>query len=345
MRTGRDRQTKLEACIPAHLHVLFPLGIAGEVGLAVTGITGCRRPALRSAADGEPLQHLAVETHVELLRPAHPHDVVLVLPPQAHLEQIFPVDREIVAHGDAAPRSKRQVLALPVVLYDMERDRIRRESRVCRRHPDGEPRHLTGHRQVALEMRCRDGEHVRDVVETSIGRVVARQERPDVDVHGQEVANRVVVFGPVETVDGADAPGVRRSGPGAIQLGFQPARGSAVRIGVRARPARRRHRARAQLRDHALPDLGAGGRLCRVQRIERHPCGTQPLVVTSDAVFLDDRLGRWRFSPCGLRSGLRALPRGHRNSRQDGNHNGRNEQRERRPTRAPPHRPPHLAPR
>ena len=66
-----DFGANLEAGITGELHVGFPFGIAGKTGLAVACVARSRRPALRAATDGEPLQQPAVETHVELLRPPH----------------------------------------------------------------------------------------------------------------------------------------------------------------------------------------------------------------------------------------------------------------------------------
>src|SRR5262245_28174233 len=78
MRTGPDRQPNLESGIPSSLHIPFPFGISGKTRLAVTGVTGRGRSAFGSAADCEPLEQLAIEPHIELLRPPHAHEVILV---------------------------------------------------------------------------------------------------------------------------------------------------------------------------------------------------------------------------------------------------------------------------
>ena len=119
---GRHRHAHLEARIAGQLHVGLPLGSAGEARLAVAGVAGRGRGAGGRAAHGESLQELAVETHVELLRPAHAHQVVLILPAQPHLDQVLAVDRELVANRDAAARAERQIVILTVVLDDVQRN-------------------------------------------------------------------------------------------------------------------------------------------------------------------------------------------------------------------------------
>src|SRR5262245_27628882 len=100
-RTGFDRGADFESGIAADLHVFFPAVVAGKPRLAVTRVTGRRRPSLRAAAYREPLQQLAIEPDVELLRPFHALDVVLILPLQADLDQVFTVDRKVVTNRDA----------------------------------------------------------------------------------------------------------------------------------------------------------------------------------------------------------------------------------------------------
>ena len=87
---------------------------------------------------------LPSSAHVELLRPAHAHQVVLILPPQPDLDQVLAVDREVVVNGDAAARSERQIFALPIVLHDVQRNFERR------RAPE-----LAGGRPVASRVTCR----------------------------------------------------------------------------------------------------------------------------------------------------------------------------------------------
>src|SRR5205085_10640544 len=99
-------------------------------------VTRCGGPALRLAADAEPLQQFSVETNVELLGPSHPLDVVLVLPLQADLDEVLAASWKVVRNCGAAARSERQVLALPIVLHDEERNLESLETRTHGRKTD-----------------------------------------------------------------------------------------------------------------------------------------------------------------------------------------------------------------
>src|SRR6185436_13112859 len=104
------------------LHVCFPFGIAGKVRLAVAGITRRGRSALRAASDREAFQQSGVEADVELLRPAHAFQVILVLPLETNLDEVLAVDRKVATNRDAAARSERQIFALPIVLDHVQRN-------------------------------------------------------------------------------------------------------------------------------------------------------------------------------------------------------------------------------
>ena len=90
--------------VSGHLHVFFPRGRTSGTRLARAGVTGGCGPELGgSSSHREPLQELSVESEVQLLRPSHTHQVVLVLPTELDLDQVFPINRKIVSNGDAAP--------------------------------------------------------------------------------------------------------------------------------------------------------------------------------------------------------------------------------------------------
>ncbi len=225
-RSRRHRHADLETRVAGQLHVGFPLGRAGKARLAVAGVTGRGRCAGRLAADDEALQQLAVETDVELLRPAHAHQVVLILPAQADLDQILAIDREHVANGDAAARSERQIFILAIVLHDVQRNLERLERRARRRQAGRQPRDLPRRRQIPLEVRRRNREDVGEVVEAAVRGLVAGQERLHVErerVEREQIANRVAVLRAIEAMHGAHPAGIRIGGPRAIDVRFEPA--------------------------------------------------------------------------------------------------------------------------
>ena len=176
-RARRHRHAHFEARVAGQLHVGFPFGRAGEAGLAIAGVARRRRRARRLAADDESLDQLAVEPHVELLRPAHAHQVVLILPPQPDLDRVLAVDRKLVANRDAAARSERQVFILPIVLDDVQRNleglERRRRRRACRwRAASPVAPRTDSARDASVEMR----EDVGEIVEAAVGGLIAGQQ-------------------------------------------------------------------------------------------------------------------------------------------------------------------------
>ena len=328
VRSGLDAGADLEVRVSADLHVLFPLGVTGKPGLAAAGITGRRRPALPAAANGKALEQPAIEADIEPLRPAHAHDVVLVLPPQADFNHVLGIDRKVVMNGDAAARPERQVFALAVVLHDVQRNLERLDRRPRRRQTRREPRQLARDRQVALEMRGGNRENVGEVVEAPVGGIVARQQRSHVGgaaIEAEQIVDGVVVLGAIEAVDCRDAAGTRMCRPGTVDLVLEPAGGGAIAVGIGTRSARRRHRAGPQLLDDPLPHAGVRGWIGHVQRIEGESGGPKLLVMAGDAVAIENgarRRGRSRGSI------LRLLPRGRMHSRRGDGHPAAGEERD-----------------
>ncbi len=193
-----------------------------------------------------------------------------------------------MTHGNAAARPERKVLALPVVLHDVQRNCIRRESRAGGRQTHRESRDQSRDRQIPFEVRSRNREDVREVVKAAIGGLVARQQRPDVQIDGEKVTDCVVVFSSIQTMNGIDAAGVRIRRPCAIDFGLQPTRHRLIRRRVRPRQAWWRHGAGAKLLDDALPHFRIRARRRHVQTIERKSRGAQPLVMTRNAVGIEN---------------------------------------------------------
>ncbi len=151
-RSGLQGDADLESGVATNLHVLFPLRVAREPGLAVTRVAGGCGAALGRAANGEALHQLAIEPDVELLRPSHTHQVVLILAPKLDLDRVLAIDGHVVPDRNAAARSDRQVLALEIVLHDVQWNLVCREHRCRWRQSGRQPRDLPRDRQIALEV-------------------------------------------------------------------------------------------------------------------------------------------------------------------------------------------------
>ena len=114
-----------------------------------------------------------------------------------------------------------------------------------------------------------------------------------------------MVLRAVEPVDRAGAARIRIRRGGTVDVRFEAARHRVVGRLLGARAPGRRHGAGAQLRDDSLPDVGMAARVGGVDRIglEVEAARPEPVVVTGDAVAVQDRAGRDGRSFPGLPAG------------------------------------------
>ena len=94
---------------------------------------------------------------------------------------------------------------------------------------------------------------------------ISREQRAPVDLEGQQIADRVGVFRPVQAMGGHTA---RFESPlrGAVELRFEPSSEPVVSLRVRPRPSAGGHHPAAQLHHHGFPH---GRRLADVGHIQR----------------------------------------------------------------------------
>ena len=148
-------------------------------------------------------------------------------------EGVFGVERERVGDEEAAARAERQTVHV-LVLGGVGTHAIgvgddRNLGGVADRDGADPPRR----RQVALHQHRRDAEHVADVVE-AVARVVDRQQRRDVDVEVEQVADGVGVFGAVQPAEDRAAR-IGLGGGGAIELADEKRARSASCVAVSGR--------------------------------------------------------------------------------------------------------------
>ena len=203
VRARRDLQPLLEALL--HL-------VAGQRRLQVV-----RLFVLRAA---EPRQDdaLAVEGDFEVVLELETADDVDRFPIEPRADHVLAVDREVVADRDAAARADRQTRHV-IVLREIAAHAERLERRCDSRAGDGEAADLPRRREVSLHERRRDVQHRRVVVE-AVGFLVWRQERGDIDVEREEIADGVAVLGAVQPVNGG-VPQRRRRQRRLVDRGFQ----------------------------------------------------------------------------------------------------------------------------
>ena len=271
-----------------------------------------RRRGAGGAADGERGHALAVQPHLEPLPVLQAAHVVVELPPQPYPDVVLAVEGEVVPDGDAPARPERQVLAHAAVLEPHRGQDVGLGGRLDAGVAHREPADAPGREDVAVEQGRRHREDVGHVVEAEV-RVVGGQQGGGVDIERQQVAHRVGVLPPVEAVDGG-APGLGVGGGDAVEGRLQRRGDGGVGVRLGPRPARRRHRPRAQLPHHLLPRGGMVAHAGGVHRVEGEPGRQEALVVAGDAVAVEDganRLGlglyggaqRWRGVPEQDRAG------------------------------------------
>src|SRR5262249_3914730 len=132
-RARLDGDADLQPGVAGKLHVFFPFRIACEARLSTAGPACGGGPALGFASDVEPLQQLAIEPNVEPLRPTHAFEVILILALETNLDQVLAIDWKVMMNRDSAARAERQIFALPVILYHVQRDLEGLEARTSRR--------------------------------------------------------------------------------------------------------------------------------------------------------------------------------------------------------------------
>ena len=127
----------------------------------------------------------------------------------------------------------------------------------------------------------------------AVADVVGRQELRAVDLERQEVANGVRVLRAVQAMR-RNASRVRPRRGRTVELRFEPGTEPVVlrRSGTRA--AGGRHHPAAQLQDDPLPDVRRHPDAGDVERVEGQPARAAVLVVTGDAVAIEERALRRR---------------------------------------------------
>ena len=226
MRTGLHRNPDLQIAI--HV-VVVRLIVLGESRLA------------RRRLHREHLDALAIEEQLEIRGVVQPFDVLVAIARQADLELVLAVHRERVLDERAAARADGQpfdVLFLREVGRRPDRVAVGRHARPS----DGHAADLLGRRDVAIEQ-CRREIADRHVVE-AVARFVGRQQRRDVDVERQQIADRVLVLRAGQAPQRGGPPRVRRRGRGAIERGL-----------VGPRQSDRGHLTRTDFSDNLLPHL------------------------------------------------------------------------------------------
>jgi len=257
------------------------------------------RPGERKFLDAGPVQ-----SDLETARLTDAADNVAADSLQDDLDDVLTVGGEMVVNRQTAARSERQIFARAILLRVVERHSILRHVRADRGICDGQPSDAARGDKIPIQQARRDREHVRDVVE-SVSRVVGRQIRARIDADAQKVANGVCIFRAVQPVHAWPAR-VRRARRHLVERRFEPVRHCVVASLVGTTGSRGRHRAGAEPANNFFPGVSMLTDHARIQPVQLEAGGLQPLVVTRDAIPIEQRPDLGRAGPRrrrGLRTG------------------------------------------
>ena len=232
---------------------------------------------------------LAIERQLDLVRVLEATHRAQVRPIEPDLKVVLAVERKCVPGAQSTDGAERQAFEM-LVLRQILADRVGVAAQADTRIPDRNRADLPGRCEVRLQQRGRVALGVRHVVEP-VGGFVRWQERGDIDVHAEQVTDRVRVFRAVQPAqDGTTRVQARRRR--AVQLLFQPADQAVVGRLVRPFDALRGHHAQLQLPQDLFPGLRIGRNIREIERVQGEVARLQALVVTRHAVLIDGGLMR-----------------------------------------------------
>ena len=209
------------------------------------------------------------------------------------MELVLTVAREVVLKRRAATRSERQ----PGQLISL-REIGRQHERVLPGRPyrtsHSQPADFLRCREISVEQRRRQTADI-DVVKP-VARVVGRQQCRGVDIHGKQIADRVLIFSAIEAVERLGPAGIRFLRRDTIQRRFQICDERVVGRFIRPRTSgsRRRHRTGSQLPHRVLPHGDVLAHVVHVFGVERETTRLQFCVVAARAIPVEDRARRSR---------------------------------------------------
>ena len=164
----------------------------------------------------EHLDAIAVQGDLDLLRFAQPFEVLVAIAGEADLDAVLRIDRERMEKDGPAARAVWQIVEV-LILGEIGGEDDRPCAGRSDRRADCQPRDLLRRRQVALE-ECRRQPGKIHVVET-VARVVGRKQRGCVDVEREQIADRILILGPTESMKRVGPSRVGRFGRGPIERG------------------------------------------------------------------------------------------------------------------------------
>ena len=201
-------------------------------------------------------------------------------------EDVFAVGRKLVFEEQAAAGTERE--SFDVVVLRGVQGRVEYLQRGSGFAPDCKTADLSRGRQVGFHQCGRHGQSSGHVVET-VARIVRRKEIGRVNLERNQVANRVGVFGAVQTVKARRGQMNLRT---AIDLVLHPLDERCQLLGGWPPGARRRHQARADFPEDILPDLRVIPKSCEVEFVQEESgllADVGPGIVATHTILVEER--------------------------------------------------------
>jgi hypothetical protein len=159
--------------------------------------------------DGGQRNAFPIDEHLYLVRLLQSLDLFVAIAGEAHLNLVFAVLWKSIWNQRAAAGAEGQTLDA-FLLCDVRLDPKRISAGCLARGANGEAGNLLRGRDVAVE-KCRRKVAHRHIVE-AMARFVVRQQSRGVEVHAQEIPDRVLIFGAIEPAKRFGASWIWRDG-------------------------------------------------------------------------------------------------------------------------------------
>ena len=124
--------------------------------------------------------------------------------------------------GDATTRSEWKIVALPVVLQEVERHVVGLDGGTPRDRADRELGHLVSRRDITFHQDRRQRQHLGVVVETVLVWRVRGNQLGDIDIEVEQVTDNIAILGLIEAMKSLGPSRVDSTLSRLVEFGLEP---------------------------------------------------------------------------------------------------------------------------
>ena len=241
------------------------------------------------AANRDQLDSFAVQPKVNLVRLGDPDDKLIAVSLQVDSNLILAVKRKVMPDRQSTARAEGEIFVHALVLHEERGERVGLDVRAQGRISHGEATDLAGRRHVFFRQQRRNREEIAQVIKPP--RIVGGKKRFAFDLQCQQIANRVGVFGTVESMGGGRPAGIGVGLGRKVEFRLQVGGEGVVAGLIRSRHANGRHLAAPKLTHYFLPHRGVFADLLDVQPVQRQFRRLELLVVAGHTVAIQKSSG------------------------------------------------------